>query len=139
MQPVSEMIRLVEERYEGHPYRDWVVELFCEYLSWDEAAPIRPNWISKKEYKEPKTRDRPTIMKDMKRRAKVAWGLRHDRKRMERLVVEIQGLSWLIDDDEILKKVHAVTYLGDPGSKLAVLCEEYAFDIPDDYGAKQNE
>ena len=137
MQSAVEMVRLVEEKYENHPYKDWVTELFVEYLTWEEAGSIRPGWLSKKEYKEPKTREESVVKLDMKRRARVAWGLRHDAKRMERLVVEMQGLAWMIGDDEVLKKVHAVTYLGDPSSKLAVLCEEYSFEIPDDYGAKQ--
>lgn len=135
MKTVEEVKELVAVKYENHPYESWVQELFSGFMTWDEAGEIRPGWVSKRNWPEPKTRDRPTVLADMKDRAARAWEAKStkDIATMERLTVEIQGLAWFIDEEQVLGKVWKIKYDGDPSPKLAVLCREFTFDIPDDY------
>lgn len=130
MQSPEKIRWIMDEVYDGHPYEEWVYELFKPYLTFEEAAGIRRSWESKKEWPETKKRTRGEVMKDLKRRVKMAWRNRHDIPRMERHTVEAQGLIWFMGDETVLPKIWKIKYENDPTPKLLVICEEYDFDVP---------
>ncbi len=123
---------LMDEVYDGHPYEEWVYELFKPYLSFEEAVGIRKSWESKKEWPKPKARKRGEVLKDLKHRVNMAWINQNEIPRMERHTVEAQGLIWLMGDETVLPKIWQIKYENDPTPKLLVICEEYGFDVPAD-------
>lgn len=132
MQTPDKIRWIMTEVYDGHPYEEWVYELFKGYLTFEEATGIRHGWESKKEWPEPKKRTRGEVMKDLKHRVNMAWKNRKDIPKMERHTVEAQGLMWLMGDETVLTKIWKIKYQGDPTPKLLIICEEYDLKVPVD-------
>jgi len=130
MQSVDKIRWIMDEVYDGHPYEEWIRELFKSYLTYEEATGIRQPWELRKEWPEPKPRTRGEVLKDLKRRVNMAWKNMNDIPIMERHTVEAQGLIWLMGDETFLPKVWRIKYENDPTPKLRVICEEYGLDIP---------